>query len=210
MFLCSVFVVFLLFSFILVFSRHFKRVPCLFLAIHMSNFYVFSIFGIYTLTLLGLLLSCPRFFRCVFPFFHYYLFLRFFVFAGTVLCFSWGWNRVHWNTLKCMMGLRARDGIEVKKLGDVFFWPLPAFFWHPPLFFWHPPTLFWHPPWGEAQRWTWGCCCCSCCSWRWCCCLLLLLLLLSLSSVVACLVLIVVDVAAGGCGGGAGACWELP
>ena len=50
--------------------------------------YVFSIFGIYTLILLGLLLSCPRFFRCVFPFFHYYLFLRFFVFAGTVLCFS--------------------------------------------------------------------------------------------------------------------------
>ena len=30
------------------FSRHFKRVPCLFLAVHMSNFYVFSIFGIYT------------------------------------------------------------------------------------------------------------------------------------------------------------------
>ena len=44
MFLCSVFVVFWLFSFILVFSRHFKRVPCLFLAVHMSHFYVFSIF----------------------------------------------------------------------------------------------------------------------------------------------------------------------
>ena len=94
MFLCSVFVVFWLFSFILVFSRHFKRVPCLFLAVHMSHFYVFSIFGIYTLILLGLLLSCPRFFRCVFPFFHYYLFLRFFVFAGGVgaprgsLCFE--------------------------------------------------------------------------------------------------------------------------
>ena len=55
MFLCSVFVVFWLFSFILVFSRHFKRVPCLFLAVHMSHFYVFSIFGIYTLILLGLL-----------------------------------------------------------------------------------------------------------------------------------------------------------
>ena len=46
--LCSVLVVFWLFSFILVFSRHFKRVPCLFLAVHMSNFYVFSILGIYT------------------------------------------------------------------------------------------------------------------------------------------------------------------
>ena len=74
MFLCSVFVVFWFFSFILVLSRHFKCVLCLFLAPHMSNFYVFSIFDIYTLILLGLLLSCPRFFRCVFPFFHYYLF----------------------------------------------------------------------------------------------------------------------------------------